>query len=131
MKNEKMRNRVRVNTWLLALLTIVIPMLTLLAAQRLYVISKNFIGISDAPGLCYDEKRFDNKSKVIENAYPCDTNEEPVTTDNENVIFLYNQINFVATTNFREMLVIIFAIGTILTATSFITTIIYWNHNRQ
>lgn len=130
MKNEKFKNRVRLNTWLLALLTIIIPILTLLGAQKLYMYSKNFIKVSDAPGLCYDEKKLDNKSKVIENAYPCIQDDIPVATDNENVIFLYDQINFTATVHFREMLIVLLAIGSFATIASFVGTIIYWNHNR-
>ena len=130
-KNDKTRNRVRINTWLLVLSTIIIPVLTLIGAQKLYLYSKNFVGISDAPGLCYDEKKFDDKSRVIENAYPCVRNDEPVTSDNENVIFLYNQTNFVATVHFREILIMMLTVGAIATAASFAATIVYWNHNRD
>lgn len=128
-RTEKEKVRARVNTWLLVLLTIVIPIMTLLGAQKLYMYSKNFIGISDAPGICYDEIK-DKNIHIRENAYPCVTDGEPVTSDNENVIFLYNQMNFLATVHFREMLIVLLAIGAIATAASFIGTIVYWNHNR-
>lgn len=130
MKNDKKKNRVRVNTWLFALLTIVIPILTLIGAQKLYMYNKNFVGISDAPALCYDETK-DENFHIRENAYPCITDGVPVTSNNENVIFLYNQANLIGTVHFREMLVVLFVVGAIATLASFIVTIIYWNHNRS
>lgn len=85
MKNNK--SKIRFNIWMLGILTVVIPILTFLGAQKMYMYNKGITGVDDAT-------------------------------------------RALATIDFKETLAVLMTIGAILTVVSFITTIIYWNHNR-
>ena len=126
---NKTSARVKINTVLLAVLAVVIGLATFFGASAIHAYRKNLVGVSDAPALCYNDQRFDELT-VIEDAYPCATDGEAITTTDEYAIFLYNRSNFAATINSAEMEVVLVTLGTMLTAASLIGAVVYWNHNR-
>lgn len=128
MKTEKSKARIIVNTCILVLLAALIGALTCLGVNRLSDYQKNVVGVSDAPGLCYDGGGI--ADGIIKNAYPCVTDGEPVTTANENVIFLYNRANFASTVELNAMRLVLASIGGFLSCVTLVGAFIYWNHNR-
>lgn len=122
------KTRIKVNTCILVVLSILIGLMTFLGVKRLESYRLNLIGVSDAPGLCFDEEKY--KNELIEDAYPCTTDGEPVSSDNENVIFLFNRANFASTMEINGMLLVLITIGSILTVSSLVVAVVYWNHNR-
>lgn len=127
-KTEKSKARITVNTCILVLLAALIGALTYLGVNRLSDYRKNLVGVSDAPGLCYEGGGITDGT--IKNAYPCVTDGEPVTTTNENVVFLYNQANFAATVELNSLQLVLICIGSIMAIAIFVVAIVYWNHNR-
>ncbi len=98
---------------------------------------KNFVGISDVPGLCYDEDTYKNSnSTIIENAYPCLTqtdengNPIPATSQNDQTMFLFDHTSFSGHVISYELTIVLTVVGSMLTAASLIAALIYWNHNR-
>lgn len=126
---NKTSARVKFNTVFLAVLAVIIGMATFFGANSIHAYRKNLIGVSDAPALCYNAQRFDDVA-VIEDAYPCVTDGEAITTADEYAIFLYNRSNFAATINSTEMEVVLVTLGTVMTAASLVGAVVYWNHNR-
>lgn len=135
-KKHKSAMRVYVNTGLLVLLAIAIGLMTFCGVQKLEMLHKNFTGISDVPGLCYDEERY-RKNQTIENAYPCltqtdeDGNPIPATSQNDQTIFLFNHTSFSSSVLSHEFIIVLTVVGGIFTLTSLIAALVYWNHNRD
>ena len=129
-KNTNKTNvRVKINTAFLISLAVVIGLATFFGAISIHAYRKNLVGVSDAPALCYNDQRFDDLT-VIEDAYPCATDGEAITSADEYAIFLYKRSNFAATINSAEMEVVLITIGSILAASSLVGAAVYWNHNR-
>lgn len=126
---NKTSARVKINTVLLAVLAVMFGLATFFGANSIHAYRKNLIGVSDAPALCYNDQRFDDFT-VIEDAYPCATDGEAITTTDEYAIFLYNRSNFAATINSAEIEVVLVTLGTMMTAAALFGAVLYWNHNR-
>lgn len=132
-KNNKTPARIKVNTGLLILMAIIFGIITFCGVGKLETSRKNLVGISDAPALCYDEELYwKNNRTVIQDTYPCVMNgTEEATSQRDHTMFLYDKINFTAMTNSQQNDIILITIGSMLTIASFISAIIYWNHNRK
>ena len=136
-KNNKMPARAKINTGLFIILAIILGVMTFCGASKLQMFGRNFRGISDAPALCYDEDTYkSSNASIIEDTYPCltqtdeDGNNLPATSQKEHTMFLWNQTTFSGGVLTNELLVLLVSIGSMLTLTSFVGGIIYWNHNR-
>ena len=136
-KKQQTPTKVKINTGLFLLLTIVLGLITFCGASKLQMFGRNFRGISDAPALCYDEDTYrSSDASIIEDTYPCltqtdeDGNNLPATSQKEHTMFLWNQTTFSGAVLTNELLVLLVSIGGMLTLTSFVGSIIYWNHNR-
>ena len=112
-------------------------MMTFCGVNKLQMSGKNFRGISDAPGLCYDEDAYRNSGAMrVEDAYPCSTESDeegnplPATSQNDYAMFLYNQTNFSGAMLTNELVILMTVIGGILAVSSLVGGVIYWNHNR-
>ena len=136
-KSVKTPTRVKVNTGLFILLAIVLGAMTYCGASKLKMFSKNFRGISDAPGLCYDEDTYKkSNASIVEDTYPCSTQSDengnplPATSDNDYAMFLYDHTTFSGAILSNELIILVTTIGSMLTLASLAGGIIYWNHNR-
>lgn len=127
-KAEKCKSRVIANTCILVVLAMLICAITCLGVNRISDYRKNVVGVSDAPALCFDSEGVEDG--IIKNAYPCVTDGEPVTTTNENVIFLYNRANFASTVELNVMQFTLASIGGIISCVVLAGAFVYWNHNR-
>ncbi len=132
-KNNRTPGRVYINTGLLVLMAIVFGVITFCGVNELDAYRKNLVGISDAPGLCYDEELYrKNNGTVIQDTYPCIENgTEEATSQRDHTMFLYDRVSFTATVNSQQNDILLIAIGSMMTLASFVGAIVYWNHNRK
>lgn len=134
-KTNKTGMRVKVNTGLFVVAAILFMVMAFCGAQRLRVYQRSMVGISDAPGLCFDSERYYN-NETIENAFPCKTEVDengdniPADSQNDQTMFLYDRMSLIGSLTSVEMMAIIMIIGSLFSVASLMGGIIYWNHNR-
>jgi len=137
-KTNRTKTRVCVNTGLFIIAAILFVIVAFCGTQRIGVYQRSMVGISDAPGLCFDSEAYEkNNHEVIQDAYPCkteiDENGENIPADSQNdqTMFLYDRMSLVGSLTSIEIQAAIMTIGCLLSMASFIGGIIYWNHNRK
>ncbi len=134
-KSNKTNIRVKINTSLLFIMSVVFGVVTFTTASSIYKASNNFQSVSDAPGLCYDETKAED-SFIRENSYICTTEHDEdgnalqATTNNENTLFLYDRLTLSSLIRSSDHIAIILSIGSMFTVASFVATFVYWNHNK-
>ncbi len=127
-KSNKTNIRVKINTSLLFIMSVVFGAITFTTASNIYKASNNFQSVSDTPGLCYDENR--ENSYICTTKYDEDGNALQVTTDNEYALFLYDRLMLSSLIRSGDHIAVILSIGSMFTIASFVATIVYWNHNK-
>ncbi|MBR0465827.1 hypothetical protein IJJ02_03550 [Candidatus Saccharibacteria bacterium] len=134
-KSNKTNSRIKTNTALLFIMSVVFGVITFTTASQIYKASNNFQPVSDAPGLCFDETKTEG-SFVRDNSYICltmadeDGNPLPVTDDNEYALFFYDRLTLTSLVRSGDHIALIIAIGSMLTLAGLVTTFVYWNHNK-
>ncbi len=134
-KSNKTNIRVKINTSLLFIMSVVFGVITFTTASSIYKASNSFQSVSDAPGLCYDETKTED-SFIRENSYICTTEHDEdgnalqATTNNENTLFLYDRLTLSSLIRSGDHIAVILSIGSMFTIASFVATIVYWNHNK-
>lgn len=134
-KSNKTNIRVKINTSLLFIMSVVFGVITFTAASNIYKASNNFQSVSDAPGLCYDETKTED-AFIRENSYICTTEHDEdgnalqTTTNNEYALFLYDRLTLSSLIRSGDHIAVILSIGSMFTIASFVATFVYWNHNK-
>ena len=137
MAKNKSGIRIGIITGLFILAALIFSLITLQGIWRINQYDKNFQPVSDAPGVCYDEK--DNGS-VRDNSYPCYTYDDydghdghsaEVNDDNDRAMFLYDNIVFIGKTQTMQMRVVMVVISSILSVASLFGAVIYFCHNKS
>lgn len=134
-KSNKTNPRIKINTCLLFIMSVVFGVITFTTASQIYKASSNFQSVSNAPGLCFDETKTDNLF-VRDNSYICLTqtdengNPLPVTDTNEYTLFLYDRLTLSSLIRSGDFIVTVIAIGSMFTLAGLVTTFVYWYHNK-
>ena len=134
-KSNKTNIRVKINTSLLFIMSVVFGAITFTTASNIYKASNNFQSVSDAPGLCYDETKTEDvfireKSYICTTEHDEDGNALQATTNNEYALFLYDRLTLSSLIRSGDHIVVILSIGSMFTIASFVATFVYWNHNK-
>lgn len=134
-KSNKTNIRVKINTSLLFIMSVVFGAITFTTASNIYKASNNFQSVSDTPGLCYDEAKTED-AFIRENSYICTTKHDedgnalPVTTNNEYTLFLYDRLTLSSLIRSGDHIAVILSIGSMFAIASLVATFVYWNHNK-
>lgn len=138
-KRPRTSTRIKVNTCLLLLLTVLFGAMTCFGISRIraFNISATAFTISDGPGLCrYDGADPKDLEFMREEVYLCslehdeDGNYVEVTDVKDHTLYLNNKITFASEIISAQLKTILCIIGSMFTIASLIGTIVYWNHNR-
>ena len=131
-KINKPSSRIKTNTDLLVIATIVFGVITFCGVNRLQAYRKNLTGVSDAPALCYDEETYKKSNgSVRQDTYLYSSDGTTVTDQKDYTMFLYDRVSLTTSSLSYENGVLLTAIGGMLTIASLVAAIVYWNHNRQ
>ncbi len=134
MAKNKSGIRIGIVTGLFILAALIFSLITLQGIWRINQYDKNFQPISDAPGVCYDEK---DSGSVRDGSYPCytytdyDNHFAEVNDDNDRAMFLYDKIVFMGKTQTMQMRVVMVVISSILSVASLFGAVIYSLHNKS
>lgn len=138
-KKSKTDARIKVNTCLLLILSVLFGAMTCCGISRIraFNISATAFTISDGPGLCrYDGADPKDLGFMREEVYLCslehdeDGNYVEVTDVKDHTLYLNNKITFASEIISAQLKTILCIIGSMFTIASLIGTIVYWNHNR-
>lgn len=133
MVKNKSNAKVGVITGLFILAALIFSFIAIQGIWRLNNYGKNFQPVSDAPGLCYDEK---DNGAVRENSYPCytyqgaDGKSVAVDNDNDRMIFLYDKFVLLGVTQTSQMRVVLVTISSLMSAACLFGAVIYYCHNK-
>ena len=134
-KHNKTNIRIKINTGLLFIMSVVFGVITFTTASNIYKASNNFQSVSDAPGLCYDETKTEN-TFIRDNSYICTTEHDEdgdalsATTINEHTLFLYDRLTLSSLVRSGDHIAVVVSIGSMFTIAGLVVTFVYWNHNK-
>lgn len=134
-KSNKTNIRIKINTSLLFIVSVIFGAITFTTASNIYKTSNNFQSVSDAPGLCYDEAKTES-TFIRDNSYICTTEHDEdgnalqVATANEHTLFLYDRLTLSSLIRSGDHIAIVISIGSMFTIAGFAATFVYWSHNK-
>ena len=134
-KHNKTNIRIKINTGLLFIMSVVFGVITFTTASNIYKASNNFQSVSDAPGLCYDETKTENTG-IRDNAYICTTEHDEdgdalsATTINAHTLFLHDRLTLSSLVRSGDHIAVVVSIGSMFTIAGLVVTFVYWNHNK-
>lgn len=130
--NKKSNVAVLINTIILVVMGAFFVFVTIGGADKVYEYSRNIVTNSDAPALCFEKET----SSSNDGGYVCSTQidengkQRELTSNKDYAMFLQNQIHASDTNRAMELRVVIYVVGILATAASWVGAVIYWIHNR-
>lgn len=140
-KSQKLKDvstRVKINTMLLLLMSLLFGIITLFGLQfmKSQMDQLSYLTSGDMPQICFESEDESHGGRDASGAYICSTeqdengNSKHLTSNEDYALFLQNNLVFVSNLESLELMTILCALGSMLTIGSLIATLVYWNHNR-